>query len=734
MLGTSHSARKKALGATERRRRARTPVTPPIYADLGKVNGGLIYNMSEDGLALSAAMILGGDELVSMRILLPDSGGWMEATGRLTWRSESRKTAGIRFVGLPEGARQRIAHWLAAEGSERQPQPEAEILPRPPQHPAGDAPTRTPMLSLADPVDSSTVAEERVPELNLPEDSSVLTDQPAEIVAELLQQATQATSDNLAGDECLTHLRERRSHPRQQIRPLSYIELGRDNGGMLLNISEGGLALTAAMILTEEDLPTIRIQFPGSRDEIEASGQIAWISESKREAGIRFVNLTEEARTIIASRISQPESPSELQAQSAKASDGPAVHREVPEIPNLRILAPVDSPSGSVVQEHGRVSTPPLLAVPRLHGDNVAPALAASEALRPKKSEKKEFKRKSIPAIHPMTSEGGAERRRRLLVAVILSGVAAVAIGWIATPRAGRNEAIGFIAPNTKGTNKPLEPKNDLPAHETTDVALLRSENNGPQAHGFDQVPADRPLNGSERRLAPVRPQVRNLERPAASPAVNSAVRRAESTLPKSDPAKPPEHAAVAVPNPAGENVRSQVVEASPAQPTESTATPATSLSKNIPSGTAAAEVKEKESPPPALKQPNAPVSPTWSVAVSTDPYPSIRIPEDISSQKPSIGRSLQIGRAISRVEPVYPEDAKRQGIEGTVKLHVVVSGDGSVESVELTSGPALLAKAATSAIREWHYAKTLLGGQPVETEQDVIVKFRMAGLTNPKN
>jgi len=92
----------------------------------------------------------------------------------------------------------------------------------------------------------------------------------------------------------------------------------------------------------------------------------------------------------------------------------------------------------------------------------------------------------------------------------------------------------------------------------------------------------------------------------------------------------------------------------------------------------------------------------------------------------------LQIGRAISLVEPVYPEDAKSQGIEGTVKLHVVVGGDGSVQNVELKSGPALLAKAASSAIREWRYAKTLLGGQPVETEQDVIIKFRMAGPFKP--
>jgi len=730
MLGTLHSAR-KALGVKERRVRTRTLVTPPIYVDLGKVNGGLIYNMSEDGLALSAAMILGGDELISMRILLPDSGGWMEATGQLTWKSGSRKTAGIRFVGLPEEARQRITDWLAAESSQRELQPEAEILSRPQQHSVADRPARTPMFSLADPVDSSTVEEERVPEPSLPEESS---DQRAGIVAEYSLQSTRAAADNLAGGDSSAQLRERRGYPRQQIRPLSYIELGRNNGGMLLNISEGGLAVTAAMTLTEDDLPTIRIQFTGSKDEIEVSGQIAWISESKREAGIRFVNLTEAARKIIASRISQLESPSELQAQSAKVPGGPAVHREVPKIPNLRILAPVDSPPGSVVQEHGRVSTPPPLAVPGLHGDNVAPTPVASDALRPKTLEKSEFKRKSTPANHPLTSERGAERRRRLAVAVILSGVAAAAIGWIATPPAARNEAIGFIGQNTEGRNKPAELNKPLPASETTDVPAVRSENSEPQAYVFDQVPADRPAaSGSEGHLAP--PHAHNVERrPDARPAINSTVRRAESTLPKSQPANPPERTAVAVPNPAMENAQSQVVEPSPAQPTESTATPARSLPANVPSGTAAAEVKEKESPPPPLKQPPAPVAPTWSVAVSTDPYPSIRIPEDITSQKPSNGRSLQIGRAISHVEPIYPEDAKRQGIEGTVKLHVVVGGDGSVQSVELTSGPALLAKAATSAIREWRYGQTLLGGQPVETEQDVVVKFRLAGPSNPKN
>ena len=144
-------------------------------------------------------------------------------------------------------------------------------------------------------MDSSTVAEERVPELNLPEDSSVLTDQPAEIVAELFQQATQATSDNLAGDDCSTHLRERRSHPRQQIRPLSFIELGRDNGGVLLNIGEGGLALTAAMTLTEDD-PTWAAEYTHfkslcrARQPADLSVDL-WLNRVLRRLGRQALNM-----------------------------------------------------------------------------------------------------------------------------------------------------------------------------------------------------------------------------------------------------------------------------------------------------------------------------------------------------------------------------------------------------------------------------------------------------------
>src|SRR5712671_3678395 len=392
MLARSHSARRKALGVTERRARTRTPITPPIYADLGKVNGGLIYNMTEDGLALSAAMILGEDELLSMRILLPDSGGWMEATGQLTWRSESRKTAGIRFVGLPEEARRLITEWLAVESSQGEPQPGAEIVPKSQQHPTGGALSGTPVFSLPDPVESSIVAEERISELYLPEDSSALINQPAGIDAKLFPQSAWGGSDNLAGGDSSAQPGERRVHPRQQIRPIRYIDWGRDEGGLLLNISEGGLAVITAMTLAEKNLPSIRIEFTGPTEQIEVSGQIAWINNSRREAGIRFVNPTESARQIIARRISQEELPSELQAQKVTVPDSLAIHPEIPEIPKLKILAPVDPPSGRAVQQHWQSSAPPPLVVPSMHAEKETPTFAASDAWPPKTSEKNESK------------------------------------------------------------------------------------------------------------------------------------------------------------------------------------------------------------------------------------------------------------------------------------------------------------------------------------------------------
>jgi TonB family protein len=129
-------------------------------------------------------------------------------------------------------------------------------------------------------------------------------------------------------------------------------------------------------------------------------------------------------------------------------------------------------------------------------------------------------------------------------------------------------------------------------------------------------------------------------------------------------------------------------------------------------------EPKKKESLPSSPKLPESPANLPGLVAIHTDPYPSLRIPNGRSSKKSSQGKSLQFGRLVSRVEPAYPEEAKQRGIEGTVKLHAIFGRDGAVESLSSISGPPALVAAAMNAVRGWHYSRTLLDNKSIESKR----------------
>jgi len=92
---------------------------------------------------------------------------------------------------------------------------------------------------------------------------------------------------------------DRRAQLRQSIRSLAYVDLGFGNGGIILNISEGGLAVRAVTALVEKSVPKMRFQPPTSKEWVEVGGEVAWTSESKTMVGIRFLDPAEESRTRI---------------------------------------------------------------------------------------------------------------------------------------------------------------------------------------------------------------------------------------------------------------------------------------------------------------------------------------------------------------------------------------------------------------------------------------------------
>ncbi|GAC1635933.1 MAG: hypothetical protein NVS9B14_13830 [Candidatus Acidiferrum sp.] len=90
-------------------------------------------------------------------------------------------------------------------------------------------------------------------------------------------------------------------------------------------------------------------------------------------------------------------------------------------------------------------------------------------------------------------------------------------------------------------------------------------------------------------------------------------------------------------------------------------------------------------------------------------------------------GGAVTAASLINKVQPVYPPLARQTRVNGTVRLHAIISKDGSVQQLEVLSGHPLLVQAALDAVRQWRYRPTLLNGEPVEVDTTIDVIFSLA-------
>ncbi|HUO26920.1 MAG TPA: TonB family protein [Candidatus Aquilonibacter sp.] len=82
----------------------------------------------------------------------------------------------------------------------------------------------------------------------------------------------------------------------------------------------------------------------------------------------------------------------------------------------------------------------------------------------------------------------------------------------------------------------------------------------------------------------------------------------------------------------------------------------------------------------------------------------------------------------LHRVEPEYPEEARREGIQGPVVLDVRIGKDGAVQNVNVVSGQTILANAATSAVKQWRFRPHYAEGREVEMQTRVTLRFTLPG------
>lgn len=581
--------------------------------------------------------------------------------------------------------------------------------------------------------------------------------------------------------ETIPPVQDRRVHERRRV-SLAYIDLGENNGGIVLNVSEGGLAVTAVEVLHGAHLPKMRFQLPHSKTRIEARGQIAWTGESKKEVGVRFVDLPAEAATEIKSWIAsefageaakgtaQQQYPSEKDTgwsetyavEGDLSSTGRAASE--PTENSTDTSSERTPPAGEVTHTSVRrpftaIMAPEMMAREPVGPDLRAPEMRALEMRGPEMSVPEPFvptmtteeMRAHVPVVQLISAEAppAAEATARVME------MAAPAVGTVAhageTAAPGLSSVIPAAALAIKEPQAAQTPvENDLVTGRSFAAALQKTKmpvEPAPAVH-FGLRLHDEPqifyqagahahkeeFDAPHRRwwaltaLISLFAVISFVAGMAAGGGGWDGVLRlagGRSTL-------------AGEPEKAGDSATGKVAEAAAsakpasaapgAENTSAKPVDAKSAGRGIVSertaSSSSGRAGDKENSSIELSMPESSVTASASVAITA--RRSVQVTQDSAPKSSLQGGSVQIGQLFYRVEPFYPPDAERQGIEGAVEVHAVVGRDGKVRTAEAISGPSALTEPAVKAVREWRYKPTTVNGQPIESEVNVKMIFRL--------
>jgi TonB family protein len=479
---------------------------------------------------------------------------------------------------------------------------------------------------------------------------------------------------------------ERRRFIRQRVRSLAYFDVGPDNGGMVLNLSENGIALQAANPFIGQTRVSLRIQLPTSGKRIETSAEITWLSESKKEAGLRFLELSDGVRVELADWIS---------AEADTGGQRPLDDSASP------LRRPV--PSNSIAEERSRLREKWSIML----GDSTS-----EESLENQK----------VPNPLPNSSIG----RKNLE-----SQPDAPPPGTFPTDPANHLASSATVIEPlpSNGNNEPPEvPVRELnstlrqfltgrsrkwwaiaaPCGCITLVSLFlgMAITRGLLHDRLSKLSVDERARAAN--AAPSSPV-------APSPSSPGAGSRSEASASKTRHIDVGKVARASRVEDLGKNKDENPQPDSRGGETDS---PVAELSSPIDS-----------------QQPNTKSGDSQNVSLPSSPVLSVQPPDAhsltadplaVKASSPASANRRNDCYLIYRVEPLYPREAKEQRIEGTVTIHLLIGADGRVRSLRELSGPGPLVPAALAAARDWRFIPALLNGVPIDAEQDVNIAFRL--------
>ncbi len=575
----------------------------------------------------------------------------------------------------------------------------------------------------------------------------------------------------------------RRLHPRRRIEQLTYAAFGPGNGGILINLSENGLAFQGIGVVRKGELIPLSFSLPGSGARIEAHGEVVWSNNSGKGGGLHFVDLSEETRQKLREWLASdiPASPNYVRVTpprrpavspppatpSRPASTSPAPPQPAvipPASASQSVITLPDLPSRPAMSPPASPSRPTVAAPPLQEAQAFQKAQAPAPVATGNKPESPRVDSRP-PAAQPATPQRPTvDELRRSLLSPDPEEAALSSFG------ATRSKTPSFIlAEYPESQNKLSLPKNTLfiigalagcigVLAAVLGLRMLtmpeRPAIPAETSQSSATAPPSNVTSGSSSAGRSVRDETQFTSRNSGNDATETASERFFHKNPPQDVAAigPALHSDSKVKPPKDSRQKTDLSEQRNLA----------LLGRSLPTPHAGAEFQKPRSEPapptfsPAeVPRTNAPITPALpklpqppaeKSADKIDPANAAQPPVEKADSTPSEQPAEKANPPkqpeppptkgnpatgfteavlIQHDPPEYPASAIKKHIGGRVTVNATVGTDGVPRNLKLVMGDPTLGQAAEEAIVHWRYVPAVSGGVPVESQVAITINFQ---------
>jgi TonB family protein len=765
----SYTPSKSDLESTlDRRRHPRQRIESLCPVSLGADNGGIVLDIGEGGLAIQTIGILADNLPLEVRVGLPSHGPVLQVQGQVAWRSESKKQAGVTFIGLPEQSRKEIREWILkqnpsedlASATVRPSDKESRVVAMPPSSGSESCATSAAWFNKRPDFEAMFPSEKTLGlrDATVPVAQPGPAERPAERSATSMKdwvanveqraKAAKAKFGELA-DAAPPEVSGTTIAPAAEAEKIVGATSPQERVPIMSASTSSILASVPSTSAPEPSPPVETGHDSGSDLTAESQIETMAVSEQKFDSEMppsltaagEDATATESDRTVVAfpatGEVAAHDDPPPSWGEKESATPPPIPQMEVTKVLPKSVAGDSDqdmilglraaierrytgksltrremfgrhAPQEASLTSAANVPREAVRAASAVNltpatSNTVLPVPAQTAAKEPSKgdeqvaeSEGKNSAEPTIPAqgdhVQPH-ARTVLSRRTWMPLGVTLEQAAAVMLTIALLVGIGLSWRA--LKPQSEGHSI----TGDSVAQRMSDLTKAADELDSEVAAASHSSPVDRVPGKAGSSVA------KQHQKPALS-----------SITPNNPQTGASAAAVVAATKQAIEGSNQAAASAPPLQ---SSKLPNSGAVSGAPDSAVAQKPNNNSNDSPPTS--GAAVSPqTQTVAIASAPSTG------------GAGDRVVPTSLLYSVQPLYPTDAAQKHIEGTVKLTAVVGKDGKVMGLGVVSGPNALVPAALSAAREWRYVPALLNGEPVETQTDITIEFRLPAGANP--